>query len=136
VQLIYLSKADSLSQEIFEKILKNLATLNENIQRDQVELLITDNKEIQELNKKYRQKDYPTDVLSFPLDTGDSIGQIVISIDKAKEQAEELGQSLNEELQFLFAHGLLHILGYDHEDPEDEKVMLAKTYQLLNRNQK
>jgi probable rRNA maturation factor len=133
LKLIYLSKADTIEQSIFEEILKRLPELKENISGTTVELLITNNDEIQTLNAKYRQKDYPTDVLSFPFSDGDSIGQIVISVDKAKEQAKELGQSQEEELQFLFAHGLLHLLGYDHEDPEDEKIMLAKAYKLLNR---
>ncbi|MBT4384574.1 rRNA maturation RNase YbeY [Candidatus Peregrinibacteria bacterium] len=133
MKLIYLSKADTIEQSIFEEILKRLPELKENISGTTVELLITNNDEIQTLNAKYRQKDYPTDVLSFPFSDGDSIGQIVISVDKAKEQAKELGQSQEEELQFLFAHGLLHLLGYDHEDPEDEKIMLAKAYKLLNR---
>ncbi|MBT5824436.1 rRNA maturation RNase YbeY [Candidatus Peregrinibacteria bacterium] len=133
MKLIYLSKADTVEQSIFEEILKRLPELKENISGTTVELLITNNDEIQTLNAKYRQKDYPTDVLSFPFSDGDSIGQIVISVDKAKEQAKELGQSQEEELQFLFAHGLLHLLGYDHEDPEDEKIMLAKAYKLLNR---
>jgi len=133
LKLIYLSKADTVEQSIFEEILKRLPELKENISGTTVELLITNNDEIQTLNAKYRQKDYPTDVLSFPFSDGDSIGQIVISVDKAKEQAKELGQSQEEELQFLFAHGLLHLLGYDHEDPEDEKIMLAKAYKLLNR---
>lgn len=119
---------------LFDEILKRLPKAHPITQKS-VELLLTDNETIQALNKQYRQKDYATDVLSFPWD-GPSLGQIVISVDKTKEQAEELGQSFEEELKFLFSHGLLHLLGYDHETKKEEEVMLSKTYFLLNRTPK
>jgi probable rRNA maturation factor len=107
---------------------------------EEVELLLTDNKQIQELNKTYREKDYATDVLSFPEEAESpsselprSLGQIVISIEKTKEQAEELGQTFMEELRFLFTHGVLHLLGFDHMEPEEEKLMLKKAYAILGR---
>jgi len=115
---------ESLFTEILDRVDKRGKVL---------ELLLTDNAEIQKLNKKYRKKDEPTDVLSFPLDDPNLLGQIVISVDRAKQQAIELNQPLSEELKFLFAHGLLHLLGHDHQNPEEEKIMLAKTYEILNR---
>jgi probable rRNA maturation factor len=82
--------------------------------------------QIKRLNKLYRNKDKPTDVLSFPI--GEKVedwlilGDIVISVDTAKRQAQELGHSLEEELKRLLVHGLVHLLGYDHElGGEEEK---------------
>ncbi len=98
-----------------------------------VELILTDDKEIQELNRLHRQKDKPTDVLSFPLENipGMPIGSIVISIDTAKKGAEEFGHSIEDEIKLLFIHGLLHLLGYDHEIDngemrEKEKEVIEK----------
>ena len=109
-----------------------------------VSVSFVDNKYIHKINKKYRQIDRPTDVISFAfLDAEKSydkilyspgpvvLGDIYISIDKAKEQAEEYQHSLNRELCFLFVHGLLHLLGYDHMKEEDEKVMFALQDQIL-----
>jgi len=122
-----------IEEHLFLNILKKLDEVIPDITHEQVELHITDNASIQTLNAKYRNKDTATDVLSFNLDDPITLGQIVISIEMAKEQAKDLVQSLNEELEFLFTHGLLHLLAYDHENPEDEKLMLAKAYQILDR---
>lgn len=95
----------------------------------EISVLITGDEEIKTLNTQYRQKDYATDVLSFPmcecpLDDGGMLGDIVISIDTAKKQAEENEIPLNREFAFLYIHGLLHLLGYDHEtSQEDEEEM-------------
>ncbi|MEK9157963.1 MAG: rRNA maturation RNase YbeY [Patescibacteria group bacterium] len=86
----------------------------------------------QELNLKYRQKDKPTDVLSFPLNEHGlenygilPVGDIFICLDVARRQAEEINIPLDQELARLSVHGLLHLLGYDHElSPEDEKKMI------------
>lgn len=118
-----------IASELFENILTEIPEAKQGT----LELLLTDNATIQELNKTYRKKDKPTDVLSFPFDESENLGQIVISVERAQTQADEIGQSLEEELIFLFTHGVLHLLGYDHEDHEDEKVMLAKTYKILGR---
>lgn len=83
-----------------------------------IELILTDNEAIQELNKEYRQKDTPTDVLSFPLESvspHEPAGSIVISLEYAKKIADELGHTLDEEVSLLLIHGLLHLQGYDHE---------------------
>ena len=108
----------------------------------EVSFTLTDNEEIHRLNKKHRGIDRPTDVLSFPLidfntesieDTEGTLylGDIIISIDKAKAQAEEYGHSLERELGFLTAHSMLHLLGYDHMVPEEEKVVFAKQEEIL-----
>lgn len=103
-------------------------------------VIIIDNKEIHELNKTYRGIDRPTDVISFALEDDDTfvktderiLGDIYISIDKAKEQAIEYGHSLLRELCFLSIHGLLHLLGYDHMKEEDEKVMFGLQERVLD----
>ncbi len=93
-------------------------------------LLITKNKEIKKLNHKYRKKNKPTDVLSFYLKKDEQIknkylGDIVISIDKAKEQSIEKNVSLENELTLLLVHGYLHLLGYDHIIKSDAKKMFT-----------
>lgn len=133
MNLIYANETkNKIPKSIFKKILDILPLFIE-IKKNGVELLLTDNKSIQALNKQYRQKDSPTDVLSFGFDEGASLGQIVISVERAEEQAKELGQSLKKELEFLFTHGLLHLLGYDHENKDDEELMLQKAYKILGR---
>jgi len=81
----------------------------------EISLLLTDDTEIRQLNKTYRNRDTPTDVLSFPTDDATYIGDIAISIDRAIEQARENGLTLHEELARLMIHGTLHLLGHDHE---------------------
>ncbi len=109
-----------------------------------VSVSIVDNRYIHRINKKYRNIDRPTDVISFAfLDDGHlydkvlykegmvALGDIYISLEKAKEQAIEYGHSLKRELCFLFVHGLLHLLGYDHMNKEDEEVMFSLQEQIL-----
>ena len=107
----------------------------------EISLLLCDNLFIKDLNREYRDKDLPTDVLSFPqfaeimeITQGEHavlLGDIVISLEKAQEQAELFGHSFEREAVFLFIHGLLHLLGYDHELPEDEAVMIAAQKRLI-----
>ena len=103
-------------------------------------VLVTDEEEIQRLNASYRGIDRVTDVLTFPAWEGDAIlcppdgylGDIAICYERALEQAEEFGHSLERELAFLSVHGSLHLLGFDHMKPEDEKRMLQKQDEILN----
>lgn len=80
----------------------------------EVSVLLTGNGRIRELNAVYRKIDRPTDVLSFPMEDPYMLGDIVISVEKARAQAGEFGVSLDEEMARLLVHGLLHLLGYDH----------------------
>lgn len=108
-----------------------------------VSVSLVDNDFIHEMNRDYRHIDRPTDVISFAfLDNEDReaamksnqpvvLGDIYISVDKAKEQAKEYGHPLEREMSFLFVHGMLHLLGYDHMTPEDEKVMFALQDEIL-----
>ena len=102
----------------------------------EISVTIVDNEEIRKINNKFRNIDRATDVLSFPLIDFDNedlpndgskiyLGDIIISIERAKEQANEYGHSLDREVGFLTAHSMLHLLGYDHMVPEEEKVMFA-----------
>lgn len=102
-------------------------------------VIIVDNNYIHKLNKEYRGVDRETDVISFALEDDDTfnpeeriLGDIYISIDKAKEQSESYGHSLERELCFLAVHGFLHLLGYDHMVEEDEKVMFSLQDEILN----
>ena len=104
-------------------------------------LIIVDNEYIHDLNKNYRNIDRETDVITFALEDEDTLvvesderilGDIYISIDKAKEQAKEYNHSLLRELSFLAVHGFYHLLGYDHMTKEDEEVMFALQEEVLN----
>ena len=104
-------------------------------------LIIVDNEYIHELNKNYRNIDRETDVITFALEDDDTmvlpenvrvLGDIYISIDKARSQAEEYGHSFLREICFLAVHGFYHLLGYDHMTPEDEKVMFGKQEEVLS----
>lgn len=77
--------------------------------------LLTDDKQLQALNKEFLQHDYPTDVLSFPAPDDNDLGEIAISLDRARQQATEHGHSTNDELKVLMLHGVLHLSGLDHE---------------------
>ncbi|MEA5059203.1 MAG: rRNA maturation RNase YbeY [Clostridia bacterium] len=100
---------------------------------------VVDDAEIHALNRDFRSVDRPTDVLSFPMEEGEDIigvpdgflGDIVISLPRAEEQAVEYGHSLLRELSFLTVHGALHLLGYDHMRQEDAARMFAKQDEIL-----
>ena len=77
--------------------------------------LLTDDKQLQSLNKDFLQHDYPTDVLSFPAPDGNALGEIAISLDRARQQATDHGHSTIDELKVLMLHGVLHLSGLDHE---------------------
>lgn len=128
--------------ETVEKVLES-AIVKENLGDVSFNLIIVDNDYIHELNKNYRKIDRETDVITFALEDEDSLvlpedvrvlGDIYISIDKARSQAEEYGHSLLRELSFLAVHGFYHLLGYDHMTKEDEKVMFGKQEEVLEAN--
>ena len=110
-----------------------------------VEVTITDNEGIRQINREQRGIDSPTDVLSFPmfdsteemeemqrLTGGDvPLGDVVICMDKIREQAEEFGHSEERETVYLFTHSVLHLLGYDHEEDEDRKKMRAREEEIM-----
>jgi len=102
---------------------EHLNTIADKLSDREIELLLCDDAAIRELNREHRGIDRPTDVLSFPLEEaipGTPLGSIVISLDHVERKARELGHGEEEELALLFIHGLLHLLGYDHESDEGE----------------
>ena len=106
-------------------------------------VVITDDETVRELNRRYRGVDAPTDVLSFELGADDGfvtppgsarqLGEIVISYPTAARQAEAAGHAVEEELAHLLVHGLLHLLGYDHESTREARAMRAREETLLGR---
>jgi probable rRNA maturation factor len=106
--------------------------------RAELSLAIVDNREMRKLNAKFRNQDYPTDVLSFPSDAVPSggaqvLGDVVISAEKAKQQAKERGRTFYEETVTLLIHGILHLLGYDHERSAKEARSMARLEKKIYR---
>lgn len=137
-------------EKIIESAVKAALEFEKVEQKCDVCIIITDDENIHELNREHRDVDRPTDVLSFPmmelipgekmvvnpleLDESGAVmlGDIVISIDRAKAQAEEYGHSEERELCFLTVHGMLHLLGYDHElGEEEEKLHFSRQEEIL-----
>lgn len=148
MELDFTSQIDGFDEyeEIYSSLLKKtLDHLKLNFDPI-ISVSFVDDEFIHQLNRDYRKIDRPTDVISFAfLDNEDDrdaqlhgqgivcLGDIYISLDRAKAQAEEYGHPLKRELSFLFVHGLLHLLGYDHMTQEDEKVMFALQDEILPR---
>ena len=136
-------------KELIEKVLTKGEKMLPPIEDQQVFIFITDDEEIHGINKEQRDVDRATDVLSFPmLEHKDGVGEvdpldkdpetgllllgdIILSAERAVEQAKEYGHSIERELCFLICHGFLHLRGFDHIEPEDEKVMMAKAEEIL-----
>jgi probable rRNA maturation factor len=95
-----------------------LADVTSRLCKGEVTCLVTTDAELRRLNRTFRKKDYPTDVLSFP--SGPEAGELAISLDRAQVQAQELGHTLEEELRILILHGALHLTGMDHESDRGE----------------
>ena len=142
-------------KEIIEKVVAQCLDEEDFPYEAEISILLTDDKQIQELNKNFRGKDAPTDVLSFPAleykkagdfsfldeagdeyfnpDTGECIlGDIVISVDRAISQAEEYGHSIVREIAFLTAHSMFHLMGYDHMTDDERLIMEDKQNKVLN----
>ncbi len=141
-------------QEVARSVIEFCLKYEEFPYEAEVNLTLTDNDGIHEINKEYRNMDKPTDVLSFPMlsyespsdfsflldendgdfnpDTGEAIlGDIIISVDKVKEQAKNYGHSEKREFAFLIAHSMLHLFGYDHMEPEEAKIMEERQKTIL-----
>ncbi|WP_026485610.1 rRNA maturation RNase YbeY [Caldanaerobius polysaccharolyticus] len=130
-------------KELLVKVAESAAK-SEGFEDVEVSISIVDDQEIRRLNRDYRSVDRPTDVLSFPMmdfEGDDAIiqeatdvvmlGDIVISAARAKSQATDYGHSFEREMAFLTVHGMLHLMGYDHERPEDARVMREKEEKIL-----
>ena len=112
-----------------------------------INIILTNPRKIREINKTYRKIDKETDVLSFPMfekyeldekiqknnfKTEDILGDIIISIERVEKQAEEYGHSFERELSYMVVHGFYHLMGYDHMEEEEKKVMRQKEENVLN----
>ena len=127
--MIFSNETDTkISKKIFEK---SFLKFKKAIKKDggQIGLIIVNDKKIREFNLKYRKKNKPTDVLSFPYGKGE--GDIYISAETAEKQAKERGHSLNKELNILFIHGLLHLFGFDHGNDKEEEIMEGFARKIL-----
>lgn len=128
-----------------EKLL-NFAANKENVDNhSEVSITFVSNERIHEINREYRDKDAPTDVISFAMEElGEGeieligaelprvLGDIIVSLPKAEEQAKEYGHSFNRELGFLCVHGFLHLLGYDHMEKDEEEKMFSRQKEILD----
>ena len=125
---------DSKLEDVIKTVLKT-----EGLSLDyEISISFVGKDEIHKLNKEYRKVDRPTDVLSFPMDADffiegidTMLGDIVICMDIAKEQAEEFGHSLDREIMYLTAHSCLHLLGYDHMDKEEKLAMRSREKEVM-----
>ena len=145
-------------RQIAEKVINYCIEREKFPYEAEVNLTLTDNEGIHIINKEYREIDRPTDVLSFPMlsydapgdfsflmeeneddfnpDTGEAmLGDIIISVDKVKEQAREYGHSELREFAFLVTHSMLHLFGYDHMEPEEAEVMERRQREILEELQ-
>ncbi len=136
----------------YENVIERVLTKcfeEENLQNSKlyITVTLTTKENIKEINKEYRNIDRATDVLSFPMfekdeleakiknrdfEHVDVLGDLVISIEKVKEQAEEYGHSFERELSYMLVHGFYHLMGYDHIEEEDKKKMRPKEEKILN----
>ncbi|WP_022850137.1 rRNA maturation RNase YbeY [Limisalsivibrio acetivorans] len=133
VDVLITDKTESgLDRELFTQLTKDtFRWIEADFMEAEVSILVTDDEEIAGLNSQYRNREGATDVLSFPLSDsarkyGGMLGDVVISADTARKQAESSGIDFVREIAFLYIHGLLHLLNYDHErGEEDEKEMFS-----------
>jgi len=128
-----------LDEKFFQAVADTAFTkIDHSFSACEISLLICSDADIKELNAQYRGKDAPTDVLSFPMsenpaEEGGMLGDIVISADTAAKQAQTAGIDFKRETAFLFIHGLLHLMGYDHEESaEDEEEMFTLQEEILS----
>jgi probable rRNA maturation factor len=152
----YEDKPEFDYEELIARVVKGCLAFEGFPYKAEISVLLTGDEEIRKLNSQFRQIDTPTDVLSFPTveysrpgdftcfedasadclnpETGEMVlGDIVISVERAKHQAEEYGHSLKRELAFLTAHSMFHLMGYDHIAEEDRLLMEEKQKSLLNK---
>lgn len=147
---IYFEEGHVVSEELLDKMTEAVKYAVEseellNLDEDRCEISVSfvGLDEIHELNREYRAVDRPTDVLSFPQfedleeeipEVGEiCLGDVVICRDKAEEQAKEFGHSFERELVYLFTHSILHLLGYDHMEEDEKKLMRAREEEIMEK---
>lgn len=136
------TQEEAFITQLLEKVVEIEALTDDNLE---ISITLLDNCKIQEINRDYRGKDQPTDVISFAFEDNDDefpiyglspeiprvLGDIFISLERGREQASDYGHSFERELGFLAVHGFLHLLGFDHETKDEEDVMFAKQEAVL-----
>ena len=131
----------SILTKVLEKCFEEEDLINKNLY---VNIVLTNPKQIKKMNKKYRNIDKETDVLSFPMFEKDELikrkdlnqdilGDIVISIERVKEQADEYAHSFERELSYMLVHGFYHLMGYDHINEQDKTIMRQKEENILQK---
>ncbi len=147
---IYFEEGHVVSEELLDKMteaakyaVESEELLNLDEDRCEISVSFVGLDEIHELNREYRAVDRPTDVLSFPQfenleeeipEVGEiCLGDVVICRDKAEEQAKEFGHSFERELVYLFTHSILHLLGYDHMEEDEKKLMRAREEEIMEK---
>lgn len=134
---------DEITSDIIENLVKKIYRASGLEEHGEVSVSLMDDTGIARLNRDYRKIDGPTDVLSFPQSEGMEfptpdeedfvplIGDVVISIDTARRQAEEAGHSIKKEMTALLIHGILHLHGHDHMEPEESRIMKSREEEIL-----
>jgi len=135
-------KLETKSEDYYLTLLKKTAQRTLDFTKtnpsDELTIVLTTNQEIHKLNAQFLGHDYPTDVLSFPsdeidIDTDNNyLGDIIISYERAVEQARQANHSTEDEVKLLLVHGILHLLGYDHDDEERKKIMWETQAKILD----
>jgi probable rRNA maturation factor len=132
-----------LEKRVDREVLRALAErvlVAESAPTSELGIVVTDDEQVRKLNSRYAGEDRATDVLSFSLREGEEfvspdatqrLGEVIISLETAERQAGEAGHPVADEMAHLLVHGILHLLGYDHAEPEDERVMRAREEALL-----
>lgn len=136
---IFNTTSEEIDTTEVDQVLK-FACKHLKIENPLLNVVIVDNEKIREINRDYRNKDAVTDVISFAFEEVNDVeytdvrflGEIYISYERCKEQASDYGHSVRREFCYLAVHGLLHLLGYDHMNEEDKKVMRALEEEILN----
>lgn len=136
MRIMKINIVNYFNQEDYSKTINLVLTKASNIlntQNKSINIILIDNQRIKEMNNQFRNKDYATDVLTFPDGFLNNLGDVFISIDKTQEQAEEFGHSFERELGFLCVHGYLHTLGYDHQTKSEEEEMTSLQTTILDK---
>ena len=151
MEVLEIQYLDIEEKETYEIIIRQVVEecfKTENLKNLYIEITLTTPKKIREINKKYRNIDKSTDVLSFPMFEKDEIkkicntkiqeineilGSIIISIEQVEKQAVEYGHSFERELAYMVVHGFYHLMGYDHMEEEEKKLMRKKEENVLNK---
>jgi len=125
---------EKLIDEKIKKFVRDILEKEFNKKNYEIAVVLTSNNYIKKLNKQYLEHNYPTDILCFPYSRGERVvSDIIISVEKAKDQAKIYNNNLEREIFFLISHGILHLLGWDDSNPGKRKKMWKKQKELLNK---